>query len=190
MKKPDCGMYDGGEVPPCSAFLTNSNPLIKDGKVIYKNLNRIFFFIGTTPTDENLSYNISTNLQINLSTYVIGLFIYQIEQGFIKYDKNAVISTDKVINQFVHESLQNPPTIKEEFNANLALVYSNGNAILDPLNYSVNISKLAYYVLFIIDRLTFNPALFFINNSFSLENCLNFFSASLNIQFPFVEEDD
>ncbi|WDV46519.1 hypothetical protein PV797_02205 [Clostridiaceae bacterium M8S5] len=187
-KKPDCGMYDGGKIPPCSAFLSNANPIIKDGKFIFKNENRLFYFISTSPMDGRSSVSITTNLQINLPTYIIGLFLYQVQEGIINYNKKAVLHTNKNINTFIHETLRNPPKIEEDFAPTLSLVYSNGNAIAPPLNYALNLTRINYYILFIIDRLTVDPGLFFINNSFATEDCLNFFLASLHIQFP-VDDD-
>ena len=55
MSKKNCNPFDGGEVPPCSELLGNSNPIIKDKELIFKNNNRVFYFI-------------STNSQINNST--------------------------------------------------------------------------------------------------------------------------
>ena len=30
-------------IPPCAEFLGSNNPFVKDGKFIYKNLNRVYF---------------------------------------------------------------------------------------------------------------------------------------------------
>ena len=47
MSKDNCNPFAGGEIPPCSDFLGNLNPIIKDGKLIFRNYNRVFYFIGT-----------------------------------------------------------------------------------------------------------------------------------------------
>lgn len=188
---PDCTIYENAEIPPCTAFLSNANPFIKDGKLIFKNLNRLFFFIGTTPrcTSNEIGFStVTTNIQVSLATFIIGLFISQVQLGDIPYHKNEVIHDDETINTFIHKSLQDPPALEEfdeNFLTNLALVYSNGNAIMDPFNYTLNICKLNYYILLIISRIENNPGLFFVNNSFATEDCLNFFLASLHIHCPF-----
>ena len=190
MKKPDCNLYEGGEIPPCSAFLDNSNPIIKDCKLIFRNLNRLFYFISASTINPSTQFNASTvaaNIQISLSTFIIGLFINQVQVGIITYDQDCMIHSNKEINAFIHETLQNPPIIDENFFPSLSLVYSNGNAILDPFTFTLNISKLNFYILLIISRLEMNLGLFFIDNSFATEDCINFFLASLNIQCPFEE---
>lgn len=192
MNKPDCTIYEGGKVPPCSAFLSNTNPIIKDGKIIFRNLNRLFYFISASSVNASNEFNasmFSANIQISLSTFIIGLFINQIETGIISYDEGCIIHSNKEINDFIHKTLQNPPILEEDdFIPSLTLAYSNGNAILDPFTFALNISKLNFFILLIISRLEMNLGLFFVNNSFATEDCINFFLASLNIQCPFEDE--
>ena len=39
-----CNNLNDYELPPCAKFLGSNNPFVKDGKIIYKNLNRLYFF--------------------------------------------------------------------------------------------------------------------------------------------------
>lgn len=41
-----CNSFDDFTLPPCAKFLGNVNPLINNGKVIYRNLNRVYFFLS------------------------------------------------------------------------------------------------------------------------------------------------
>ncbi|PAB58168.1 hypothetical protein, partial [Anaeromicrobium sediminis] len=88
MEKPNCNPYEGGKIPPCSAFLSNDNPIIKDGKVIYRNENRLFYFIRTAPKNSSNAFStgstpkthrLFTNLQISLETFLIGVFIDEVQ---------------------------------------------------------------------------------------------------------------
>lgn len=193
MYKPDCGLYAGGEVPPCSAFLSNDNPIIKDGKLIYKNENKLFYFIGAAPSGGNVQASsgsiasapsIVSNLQISLNTFIIGLFINQIQLDSVTYDKACAIHSDQAANAFIHEVLQSPKEVNFNFNPTLSFVISNGNAILPLYTYTLNITSRNYLILFILNRLEGNPALFWGNNSFVTEDDINFALAALNIQFP------
>ncbi|MEL7564650.1 MAG: hypothetical protein AAGU27_07180 [Dehalobacterium sp.] len=196
--KPNCNIYEGGKIPPCSAFLNNSNPIIKDGKLIYRNNNRLFYFISTAPeTPLNNSSTapvttnsitnapfISTNIQISLYTFVIGLYINQVQLNMIEYDKNNPIHSEKDVNDFIHNQIQDLPKLNVNFVPTLSLVISNGNAILPPFTYTINITPLNYFILFILDRIEGNPGLLFFNNSFATEDPINFILASMNIQLP------
>jgi len=193
MNKPNCNLYKGGEVPPCSAFLSNENPIIKDGKFIYKNENRIYYFISTNPTDCSdkgcpssitNAPSIISNLQISLSTFIIGLFINQVQLEVITYDKNCSIHSDQTANSFIHEALQKPNEIKFDFIPTLSFTISNTNAILPLYTYTLNITFRNYLILFILYRLEENPGLFFGNNSFTTEDDINYALSALNVQFP------
>lgn len=194
--------YEGGVVPPCSAYLGNHNPIIKDGKVIYKNENRLFFFISTLPgrdrngpspvepetttpvTEEPFT---SSNLQVSLSTFIIGYYINQIQLDKIQYDQSCPIHSDKATDAFIHQTLQDPPQINTDYTTALSLIISNPNSVLPLYTYEVNITPLNYYILFIINRLENDPGLFFGNNSYATEDPINLLLAALNIQCPFIK---
>ena len=41
-----CNSFDDFTLPPCAKFLGNVNPLINNGKIIYRNLNRVYSFLS------------------------------------------------------------------------------------------------------------------------------------------------
>lgn len=194
----DCNPYSGGVIPPCSALLNDTNPIIKDGKLIYRNLNRIYCFISTSPkltsvhvhgellTANTLQYLpfTSTNLQISITTFIIGLYIDQVQRGSIKYEKNTDIHPDKAANDFIHKSLESQPEITMEYTPKLALLYSNGNAVLPLVSTTWEITPLNYYVLFALNRFENDPGLFFGNNSFVTGEPINFDLSLIDLQFP------
>lgn len=180
--------YANGKVPPCSDFLGNSNPIIKNCTVLYRNLNRLFFFLSTN-TDNTTNSNInifssSTNIQISLNTFILGLFIKLIETGYIKYNKNIKIHSNERINTFIHKTLEKQPKLIFTHVPSLSIVFSNGNAVAPLYTDNISISKLNYYILLVINRLEKNPALFFGNNSYTLEEPINLNLAGLNLYFP------
>ncbi len=192
MNNDNCNPFAGGEVPPCSEFLGNVNPIIKDGELIFRNNNRVFYFISTTSQVNNSttgcfslgSSNIQTNLQISLATFLVGVYINEVEIGNIKHSKEKTIHNDKAANDFINTTLENKPEITVDYTPQLIIVVSNSNAILSLYTNIINISPLNYYILFILNRLENNPGLFFGNNSYATEEPINFSLASLAIRFP------
>lgn len=193
MSKDNCNPFAGGEIPPCSDFLGNLNPIIKDGKLIFRNYNRVFYFIGTNSQVNNSttgcyslgSSNVQTNLQVSLETFLIGFYINEVETGNIKHNKENTIHNNKTANDFISTTLENKPEITVDYNPELIIVISNSNAILALYTNIINISPLNYYILFILNRLENNPGLFFGNNSYATEDEINFTLAELAIRFPF-----
>jgi hypothetical protein len=186
-KKFGLNPYSGGVLPPCSAFLSNSNPIIKDGKLIYRNMNRIFCFLSTAPSPssaQSSSPSISTNLQISLTTFIIGLYIDEVQRGAIKHREDAVIHTNSTANRVIHQAMRTSPDTETEYTPKLSFLYSNGNAILPLITITREITPLNYYILLVLDRLENNPGLFFGNNSFATEDPINFALAALNIKLP------
>lgn len=190
--KRNCNPFEGGEVPPCSAFLGNINPIIKDGELIFTNNNRIYCFISTSCISSNSTNknsfgnsNIQTNIQVSLATFLIGLYINQVEIGNINHSKENKIHNNKVANDFINETLQKNPRVTVDYTPSLIFVISNTNAILNLFNDTINISPLNYYILFILNRLENNPGLFFGNNAFTTEDPINFRLSSLALKFPF-----
>jgi hypothetical protein len=193
MDQPNCcNIYEGADLPPCTKLLNGDNPLIKEGRLIFRNYNRVYFFISasTKPIDMNEltpmnTTTIITNVQISLCTFIIGLFLSQILCNTSKYDPSCTIHQDPKINSFIHESIKNPPNLNFNLSANLTFLYSNSNAILHPFIYTKVIPPLAFFILFVINRAEDNPGLFFINNSYVTEDTINFILSELNIQCPF-----
>lgn len=88
-KKTFCEDFENFTLPPCAKFIGSNNPFVKDGKIVYRNNNRLYLFlifngninIGKTynPIDTTTyaSYVVG-NLQIELYFYIIGLFINEV----------------------------------------------------------------------------------------------------------------
>jgi hypothetical protein len=249
MKSDNCNPYEGGEVPPCYKFLGNINPIIIDGQLIFRNDNRVYYFISTSSTktiqfdagnnsggkfgstgtegfaepvdpmgpadkaeqtgpadpsgstdgyepigpdsDGNTGIcstfgntNTVTNLQISLPTYIIGLYIHEVQLGNIIYSEKNVIHSDKRTNAFIHKTLKRKPVITVDYIPSLSLVMSNSTAILNFFTNTINITPLNYFILFVLNRLENHPGLFFGNNAYITEDPINFTLASLSLRFP------
>ncbi|GAA0181346.1 hypothetical protein SH2C18_38920 [Clostridium sediminicola] len=184
-KKKNCQIQNKN-IEPCSAVLGNTDPFIIKNCLIYNNQNRLYLFLRTTP-GENCSNDVllNTNIEISASNFLIGLYLTKIEKKLIKYDKNLKIHSDRNINNFIHRMIQSNNKIKFKSNTFLNAVVSNGNAIQPLINFSIQISNLAYVVvltLFIVEK---NPALFYGSNNFAFNNRINRFLASQNIFIQF-----
>ncbi|WP_392486791.1 hypothetical protein ACER0A_001745 [Haloimpatiens sp. FM7315] len=186
--KCDTHPYDNSTVPPCSAYLKNLDPIIKDGKIIFRNYNSIFYFISTNPAEtipsslKGVPY-ISTNIQISLNTFLIGIYISQLQCNKIQYKKDHILHENKSVNKFLHDILTKNPKVNSDFSPSLTFTLSNGNAILSAYTNSINITTLNYYILFILTRLDEDPVLFFANNSFVTPDIINLYLASINLTF-------
>ncbi len=193
MRKNNCNPFAGGKVPPCSAFLGNTNPIIKDGQLIFTNDNRVFYFISTTSnTTNNTSNNsqlgtsnVQTNLQISLTTFLVGLYINEVQLGNISHSGKNAIHNDTAANEFINKTLENNPEVNVDYIPSLVIVVSNTNAILSIYTNTINITPLNYYILFILNRLENHPGLFFGNNAYATEDPINFSLATLALRFPF-----
>ena len=198
-KNHSCNPYEGGEIPPCSVFLGDTNPIIKDGRIIYINDNRLFFFISTISRSATQEVVVtlpettnplldepftSTNFQISITSYIIGLFINKIQKGQINYDKNCDIHSDKTINTFIHNMLQNTPEFDVNFIPSLSLIISHSGSILPLYTNTFNITPLNYLILYLLTNFENSPGLYFGNNDYVFPDPINFSLAALNIQFP------
>ena len=184
--------YDGAKIPPCSEFLGNMTPIIKDKEIIFRNENRIFYFISASMTKQDLNDKCSlqnlitlTNVQISLTTYIIGLYINELQLGNIEYNEENAIHTDKKSNDFINMTLKKKPKVIVDYVPSLTIVVSNSSAILPFYTNSITITPLNYYILFMLNRIENNPGLFFENNSYVTDDPINFSLASLAIKFPF-----
>ena len=132
-------------IPPCAEFLGNNNPFVKDGKFIYKNLNRVYFF---------LTFNFITNgnLHIELYCFLIGLYINEIEKGNIKYDSKVSIHDDKNADKFIKEVMESNYNLNESFVPALTYTISNSNAILAFYTGVINISMTNFYIMLMLSR--------------------------------------
>jgi len=177
-------MYKNYKLSDCSNFLGNSNPLIKNGKIIFRNLNRLFFFISLNNNNKNNEDLFEINIQISLSHFLIGLIIQSILLEKTKYEKDAKIASDEKTNKIIHKLLQKPPKkLRQDYNYYLILTFSNNNAIFNPFSYSIKIKPLTFVILLILNRFENNPSLFFFNNDYVTEDTINYLLASIHITY-------
>lgn len=172
-------------IPPCSKYLGNDVPFLKDSRFIYVNQNRIFTFLCTTPLNKaSLKTTLFTNLQISLKNFIIGYYISQVQKNLAYYDPNVEIHSDKNINKLIHELLNSSSKAKAPFVTFIDLVVSNGNAIRPFISFSADITVLNYIIVLILHIIESNPALYYGNNSYVTNNIINQILASKNISLP------
>lgn len=172
-------------IPPCSKYLGNALPFLKDCRFIYLNQNRIFTFLSTSPlNNSSTKTTLSTNLQISLKNFIIGYYINEVQKNLAYYDSNVEIHSNKIINKLIHELLNISSEVKVPFTTFLTLTISNGNAIQPFINYSDDIAALNYIIVFILHNIESNPALYYGNNSYVTNNTINQILASQNISLP------
>lgn len=230
-KKKSCNSnpYSGAVIPPCAEYLKNDNVLLINGDLLYINNNKIYAFISSNASNQdskgNSSESLNTNIEISMTTFIIGLFINQIQKGIIKYDEDKPIHQDKKIDSLIHQCLKeslNKSETKEgtrkseesqlskesqnsdeqsnksssneeskesgiakgiQIKYSLNFIISNGNAIVNFVTYTVDITELNYIILFTINRLEGDPGLYFANNGYATPIPSNIYLAGLNIRF-------
>lgn len=179
--------YEGAESPSLSEFLNSPNPFIKDDKVIYRNFNRIYYFLNSTTntsSSEDSSFpNIVINMQISSTNFFIGLLINEIQKGVIDYDENSTIHHDSKYNDLIHELLRSEPSFITNSTPYLIVVLANTNAILSAYTETITITPLSFYIVLILHALENHPGLYFGNNSFAFDDPINLDLAAQNIQF-------
>lgn len=184
MNKDICKIYKDAKLPPCAELLLNSNPIIKDNKLIYKNLNRLFFFISVN-NSVKLPDTFDVNLQISLYHYIVGLFLHSFLNDKNKYEENTKIVKDEKTNELIHKIIKDPPKdLSDNYQYSLIFIYANNNAILNPFTYTITIKPLIFYILLVLNRIENHPGLFFVNNDYVLEDTINFILATLHIELP------
>ncbi|WBW95117.1 hypothetical protein [Oceanirhabdus sp. W0125-5] len=173
-------------LPPCSKYLDNRNPILSNCMWLFRNDNRVYNFLATSPTDlASRETTLFTNLQISFTNYIIAYYIRQVQKNCAHYDKNLQIHSNKNINNLIHQLLKNKSNLKLPFTAFIRLVVSNSSAILPLINFSEDISQLNYLIIFILHNIDKHPGLAFGNNNYILNNFVNQLLASLNIPIPF-----
>ena len=192
--KSSCNSFDDFTLPPCAKFLGNINPLIKNGKVIYRNLNRFYFFISyhyskiSSPTYNPLnpqSFNdtINANLQIEPYYFFIGMYINEIQKGNIIYNDNVKIHDNKYADSFIKTILKNNYEINSSFIPSLTYAISNSNAILPPYLASIEISLINFYIILMINRFYYEYGLLFSDNAYVTNDFINNFLANIYVEF-------
>ncbi|MGM9979449.1 MAG: hypothetical protein ACI33J_11670 [Clostridium sp.] len=189
-----CNSFDDFTLPPCAKFLGNINPLINNGKVIYRNLNRFYFFISyhyskiSSPTYNPLnpqSFNdtITANLQIEPYYFFIGMYINEIQKGNIIYNDNVKIHDNKYADSFIKTILKNNYEINSSFIPSLTYAISNSNAILPPYLASIEISLINFYIILMINRFYYEYGLLFSDNAYVTNDFINNFLANIYVEF-------
>ena len=192
--KSSCNSFDDFTLPPCAKFLGNINPLIKNGKVIYRNINRFYFFISynyskiSSPTYNSLnpqSFNntINGNLQIEPYYFFIGMYINEIQKGNITYNDNVKIHDNKYADSFIKTILKNNYEINSSFIPSLTYAISNSNAILPPYLASIEISLINFYIILMINRFYYEYGLLFSDNAYVTNDFINNFLANIYVEF-------
>ena len=192
--KSSCNSFDDFTLPPCAKFLGNINPLIKNGKVIYRNINRFYFFISynyskiSSPTYNSLnpqSFNntINGNLQIEPYYFFIGMYINELQTGNITYNDNVKIHDNKYADSFIKTILKNNYEINSSFIPSLTYAISNSNAILPPYLASIEISLINFYIILMINRFYYEYGLLFSDNAYVTNDFINNFLANIYVEF-------
>lgn len=193
-KKCNCDRFEDFSIPPCAKFLGNNNPLIKDGKIIYRNLNRLYFFLTYNYSrikNENyntlnpLSFNsrVTGNLQIELYCFIIGLYINEVEKGNIVYDCNISIHDDKNADKFIKKVMENNYEIESSFIPSLTYMISNPSAVIPFLVGTVDISITNFYIMLMLSRFYSDYGLLFSDNAYSTNDFINRTLANIYVEF-------
>ncbi|AWZ47887.1 hypothetical protein C3495_03245 [Clostridiaceae bacterium 14S0207] len=190
----NCNLFEGAVLPPCTKFLGGYSPLIKDGKFIYPNYNRLFLFLTYNyPLSEPPNYDpkdITTyslqqnaNLQISLYDFLIGLFINEVQKDIIKYDSSMKIHDNKYADRFIKTLINANFDVFSDFIPSLSFVISNSNAILSLYTADVKISPINFYIIFMLNRIENEPALKYGNNCYVTPDYINYELANLFIKY-------
>lgn len=181
-------------IPPCAEFLGSNNPFVKDGKFIYKNLNRVYFFLTfnysmlnnadyDTLNPSTFNFITNGNLQIELYCFLIGLYINEIEKGNIKYDSKVSIHDDKNADKFIKEVMESNYNLNESFVPALTYTISNSNAILAFYTGVINISMTNFYIMLMLSRFYSDYGLLFSDNSYVTNDFINRTLANIYFEF-------
>jgi hypothetical protein len=179
-------LYNNPDFPPCSKYLGNTHPILTENFAIFKNDNRAYYFLSTNPTNSTTAVGTSltyTNLQISLTNYLIGLYIFNVQCGKCTFDSNSPIHNDKQANDFIVNTLNTSPNININFSPSLNFIIGNGNSIVDLYTNVLNITPLNYYIILSLHALENDPTLFYGNNSDALADPINIDLASYALRF-------
>ena len=194
-KNSDCrNKFDDFKLPPCAKFLGNINPFVKDGKIIYRNNNRLYFFLTYNYTMyNNITYdslnpatfnNISnSNIQVEPYYFFIGLYINEVQKGNIKYNENIKIHDNTYADGFIKNVLSNNYEINNIFIPSLTYAISNSSAILPFYLATIEISLINYYIIFMISRFYSEYGLLFSDNAYVTNDFINNALASIYVEF-------
>lgn len=183
------------KIPPCAKYLGSFNPFVKDGRVVYKNNNRFFFFLtlNSASTWETVNYNpmdpstyvgkSTANLQINPYLFIIGLFINEVQKGNIEEYKDIDIHEDSDADKFIKMILENQYEITPSFIPSLTYAISNSSAILVPFFVNVEISPINFYIVLMLSRFYNDYGMLFSDNSYVTNDFINNTLANTYLEF-------
>ena len=172
----NCDPLENFQLPPCAKFLGSPNPLVRDGEIIYRNLNRLYFFLSYNYSRFNnqsynpinpATFNVNTNanLQIDLYHFIIGLYINEVEKGNIKFDSSVKIHDDENADEFIKEVMGNNYNLNSTFVPSLTYVVSNSNAVISLFTGIIDISITNFYIILMLSRFNTDYGLLFSDNA-------------------------
>ena len=190
----NCDPLENFQLPPCAKFLGSPNPLVRDGEIIYRNLNRLYFFLSYNYSRFNnqsynpinpATFNVNTNanLQIDLYHFIIGLYINEVEKGNIKFDSSVKIHDDENADEFIKEVMGNNYNLNSTFVPSLTYVVSNSNAVISLFTGVIDISITNFYIILMLSRLNTDYGLLFSDNAYVTNDFINRTLANIYVEF-------
>lgn len=186
--------FQNAVLPPCAQLLGSYNPLIRNGQLMFRNYNRLFFFLTyNSLSTENSNYNPkdvktysfqeNANIQISVYDFLIGLFINEIQCGKRKYDSSIKIHDNKEVDRFIKNLIENNyEDIFDQFIPSLTYVISNSNAILSLYTGTIEISPINFYIVLMMNRFSNDLSLLYGNNSYVTPDFINYSLSNIFIQ--------
>lgn len=192
--KCSCDRFEDFTVPPCAKFLGSVSPSVKDGKIVYRNYNRLYLFLSYNysrfKTEQYnplnpLTFNTKTNgnLQIDLYCFIIGLYINEVEKGNIKFDRNVKIHDNKYADQFIKKVMGNNYDLDSSFIPSLTYVISNSSAVIPFYTGVIDISITNFYIILMLSRFNTNYGLLFSDNAYITNDFINRTLANIYVEF-------
>lgn len=190
----NCNPLEDFELPPCAEFLGSHNPLIRDGEIIYMNLNRLYFFLSYNYVRFNnqnynpinpATFNVNTNanLQIDLYCFIIGLYVNEVEKGNIKFDSSVKIHDDENADEFIKKVMGNNYNLDSSFVPSLTYIISNSNAVIPFFTGIIDISITNFYIILMLSRFNTDYGLLFSDNSYVTNDFINRTLANIYVEF-------
>ena len=190
----NCDPLENFELPPCAKFLGSPNPLVRDGEIIYRNLNRLYFFLSYNYSRFNnqnynpinpATFNVNTNanLQIDLYDFIIGLYINEVEKGNITFDNSVKIHDDENADEFIKKVMGNNYNLNSSFVPSLTYIVSNSNAVIPFFTGSIEISITNFYIILMLSRFNTDYGLLFSDNAYVTNDFINRTLANIYIEF-------
>lgn len=190
----NCDKFRGFELPPCARYLGSANPIVKDGKIVYRNINRLYLFLSfnysqiKSPVYEPLnplSFNSKSdgNLQIELYCFIIGLYINEVEKGNISYDSSVKIHDDKNADEFIKKVMGGNYDLNSSFIPSLTYLISNASAVIPFYTGIIEISITNFYIILMLSRFYSDYGLLFSDNAYVTNDFINRTLANIYVEF-------